>query len=78
MKLYSFVTLIRSENIIEQYTIELIKTYKYRRLPVPADFLNIYEPPYEHGMLFIENTYLKTKKFANIVQKCYKIDTKGV
>jgi len=78
LKIYKDILAKYPQCIIEEYTIELIKTYKYRRLPVPADFLNIYEPPYEHGMLFIENTYLKTKKFANIVQKCYKIDTKGV
>jgi len=78
LKIYKDILAKYPQCIIKEYTIELIKTYKYRRLPVPADFLNIYEPPYEHGMLFIENTYLKTKKFANIVQKCYKIDTKGV
>ena len=78
LKIYKDILAKYPQCIIEQYTIELIKTYKYRRLPVPADFLAIYEPPYEHGMLFIENTYLKTKKFANIVQKCYKINTKGV
>ena len=78
LKIYKDILAKYPQCIIEEYTIELIKTYKYRRLPVPADFLAIYEPPYEHGMLFIENTYLKTKKFANIVQKCYKINTKGV
>ena len=78
LKIYKDILAKYPRCIIEQYTIELIKTYKYRRLPVPADFLAIYEPPYEHGMLFIENTYLKTKKFANIVQKCYKLNTKGV
>ena len=78
LKIYKDIFAKYPQCIIEEYTIELIKTYKYRRLPVPADFLAIYEPPYEHGMLFIENTYLKTKKFANIVQKCYKLNTKGV
>ena len=78
LKIYKDILAKYPQCIIEQYTMELIKTYKYRRLPVPADFIAIYEPPYEHGMLFIENTYLKTKKFANIVQKCYKINTKGV
>lgn len=78
LKIYKDILAKYPKCIIEQYTIELIKTYKYRRLPVPADFLAIYEPPFEHGMLFIENTYLKTKKFANIVQKCYKLNTKGV
>jgi len=78
LKIYKEILAKYPQCIIEIYTIELIKTYKYRRLPVPADFLNTYELPYEHGMMFIENTYLKTKKFANIVQKCYKINTKGV
>lgn len=78
LKMYGQILAKYPQCIIEEYTLELIKTYKYRRLPVPADFLAIYEPPYEHGMLFIENTYLKTKRFANIVQECYKIDMKGV
>jgi len=78
LKMYGQILAKYPQCVIEEYTLELIKTYKYRRLPVPADFLAIYEPPYEHGMLFIENTYLKTRRFANIVQECYKIDTKGV
>jgi len=78
LKMYGKILAKYPQCIIEEYTLELIKNYKYRRLPVPADFLAIYEPPYEHGMLFIENTYLKTKRFANVVQECYKIDTKGV
>lgn len=64
--------------IIEQYTEELIKTYKYRRLPVPADFIAIFDPPYDHGMLFIENQFNKAKSFAKEVEKCYNISTKGV